>query len=64
MNSIAGRSFEMSYLHQELINDRIHTLHREAEEYRLASRVLRLERARRDVQKATDRLRRALLAQA
>jgi hypothetical protein len=61
MNLIATRSFEMPYMYQELVNDRIHTLHREAEEQRLVSRLRRVQRARRQVQRATDRLQRALL---
>ncbi len=51
----------MPYMYQELVNDRIQTLHREAEEYRMVSRLKRVQRARRDVQRANDRLRRALL---
>ncbi|GAA2804109.1 hypothetical protein GCM10020219_089650 [Nonomuraea dietziae] len=63
MNFSTGRSFEMPFMHQELVNDRIQTFHREAEEYRLVSRLRRVQRARRDVQRANDRLRRALLSQ-
>ncbi|GAA2368688.1 hypothetical protein GCM10010404_24070 [Nonomuraea africana] len=61
MNIITGRSFEVPFMYQELVNDRIQTLHREAEEYRMVSRLKRVQRARRDVQRANDRLRRALL---
>ncbi|WP_188192395.1 hypothetical protein [Nonomuraea sp. SYSU D8015] len=53
----------MSDLIHELVNDRIQTLHREAEEQRLALRVSRVERARRGVRKANDRLRKALSQQ-
>ncbi|MCK2212987.1 hypothetical protein MF672_004135 [Actinomadura sp. ATCC 31491] len=53
----------MSHLIHDLVYDRIQTLHREAEEERLALRVKRVQRARREVQKANDRLRRALLLQ-
>ncbi|WP_171074697.1 hypothetical protein [Nonomuraea basaltis] len=53
----------MSDLIHDLVNDRIQTLHREAEEQRLALRVSRVQRARREVQKANDRLRKALSQQ-
>ena len=53
----------MTYMYQEMINDRIQTMHREAEEYRVAARIVRLQRARREVQRAGERLRRVLLAQ-
>ncbi|MFB9706866.1 hypothetical protein [Streptosporangium nondiastaticum] len=48
-------------MQEELVRDRIRTLHREAEEQRLATGVLRLQRARRDAERATSRLHRALL---
>lgn len=63
MSIIPGRSFEVPYMYQELVNDRIQTLHREAEEYRMVSRFKRVQRAQRDVQRANDRLRKALLSQ-
>jgi hypothetical protein len=44
----------------DLVNDRIQTLHREAEEQRLILRVTRVQRARRQVRRANDRLREAL----
>jgi hypothetical protein len=50
----------VSDLIHDLVNDRIQTLHREAEEQRLILRVSRVQRARRQVQKANDRLRKAL----
>ncbi|MET9336998.1 MULTISPECIES: hypothetical protein [unclassified Nonomuraea] len=53
----------MPYIYQELVNDRIQTLHKEAEEYRMVSRFKRVQRARRDLQRANDRLRKALIAQ-
>lgn len=53
----------MSDLIHDLVNDRIQTLHREAEEQRLVLRVSRVERARREVKRANDRLRRALSQQ-
>ncbi|MET9065686.1 hypothetical protein ACWDR1_28795 [Streptosporangium sandarakinum] len=51
----------VSSMQEELVRDRIRTLHREAEEQRLATGVLRLQRARRDAERATSRLHRALL---
>jgi hypothetical protein len=48
------------YLYHELVNDRIRTLHREAEEHRQAARITRVRRAQRGVQRAHERLNRAL----
>lgn len=53
----------MPYLFHDLVNDRIQTLHREAEEQRLILRVSRVQRARREVKRANDRLRKALSRQ-
>ncbi|MEW9553431.1 hypothetical protein [Nonomuraea sp. NPDC050783] len=53
----------MSHLIHDLVYDRIQTLHREAEEERLALSIRRVQRARRQVQKANTRLREALLRQ-
>ncbi|MBB5774579.1 hypothetical protein [Nonomuraea jabiensis] len=53
----------MPDLIHDLVNDRIQTLHREAEEQRLIARVMRVQRARRRVQRANDRLREALSRQ-
>ncbi|WP_165975073.1 hypothetical protein [Nonomuraea deserti] len=50
----------MPDLIHDLVNDRIQTLHREAEEQRLIARVRRVERARRGVKRANDRLRKAM----
>ncbi|GAA4098772.1 hypothetical protein [Nonomuraea soli] len=61
MSYFTTRSMEMPYLYQELVVDRIQTLHREAEEQRLISRMSRVQRARRDVRRATERLNRALV---
>ncbi|MBB4918083.1 hypothetical protein [Streptosporangium saharense] len=58
-NTAAG--FDMMPMHEELVRDRIRTLHREAEEQRLVTGVLRLRRARRDAERASVRLRNALL---
>jgi hypothetical protein len=54
------RSPKVPYLYHELVNDRIQTLHREAEEQRLAARIRRVQRARREVKRANERLNRAL----
>ncbi|MEV4250401.1 hypothetical protein AB0J63_44245 [Streptosporangium canum] len=48
-------------MHEELVRDRIRTLHREAEEQRLVSGIMRLRRARRNAERASSRLRHALL---
>ncbi|GLW26661.1 hypothetical protein [Microbispora triticiradicis] len=48
------------YLNQELVHERIRTLHREAEQERLAGRVRSVEKARREVERASRRLRSAL----
>ncbi|WP_406312151.1 hypothetical protein OHA77_26370 [Streptosporangium sp. NBC_01639] len=61
MTHIGTRSLDMSSMQEELVRDRIQTLHREAEEQRLATDVLRLRRARRDAERASTRLRHALL---
>ena len=46
----------MSHLIHDLVNDRIQTLHREAEEHRMAARITRVRKARRDVRRAKERL--------
>ncbi|WP_433497859.1 hypothetical protein ACQP1K_23515 [Sphaerimonospora sp. CA-214678] len=48
------------YLYQELVDERIRTLHREAEEGRLASRIMSAKRARRRAERASKRLSSAL----
>lgn len=48
------------YLHQELVADRMKTLHREAAEYRMVTRAERVRRAREDVRRAAERLARVL----
>ncbi|MEQ4716924.1 MULTISPECIES: hypothetical protein [unclassified Nonomuraea] len=53
----------MPDLIHDLVNDRIQTLHREAEQQRLVLHVSRVERARRQVKRANDRLRVALTRQ-
>ncbi|MEV0151143.1 MULTISPECIES: hypothetical protein [unclassified Nonomuraea] len=64
MSTRTSHSLEVPYLSHDMVNDRIQTLHREAEEQRLISRLQRVERARRQVRRANDRLRRALSQQA
>ncbi|MER5326683.1 hypothetical protein [Streptosporangium roseum] len=61
MTYFATRSLDMPSMHEELVRDRIRTLHREAEEQRLVSGIMRLRRARRDAERASSRLRHALL---
>ncbi|MEU8245465.1 hypothetical protein [Nonomuraea sp. NPDC048916] len=60
MSTYFTRGFELPYLYHDLVNDRIQTLHREAEEQRLIARVRRVQRARREVRRANERLSRAL----
>jgi len=48
------------YLDQELVHERIRTLHREAEVERLASRMRSVRKARRQVERASRRLTSAL----
>lgn len=50
----------MPYLYHDLVNDRIQTLHREAEEQRLIARIRRVQRARRKAQRANEHLSRVL----
>ncbi len=60
MSLIPTDHISAPYLYHELVNDRIQTLHREAQEQRLAARVSRVQRARRRVQRANERLSRVL----
>ncbi|WP_193319071.1 hypothetical protein [Nonomuraea phyllanthi] len=53
----------MPDLIHDLVNDRIQTLHREAEQQRLVLRISRVRRAQREVLRANDRLRKALSRQ-
>ncbi|GAA1288756.1 hypothetical protein Psi02_18540 [Planotetraspora silvatica] len=48
------------YLNQEMVHERIRTLHLEAEEERLASRVNSVRKARRRMERASRRLSDAL----
>jgi hypothetical protein len=61
MTFLTTRSLDMHSMDQELVKDRIRTLHREAEEHRRALGVQRLQRAQRDAERASARLRSALL---
>ena len=63
MNTGPTRSLAVPNLFHDLVNDRIQTLHREAAEQRLILRVSRVQRARREVKRANDRLRKALSRQ-
>ncbi|GAA3442074.1 hypothetical protein [Planomonospora venezuelensis] len=61
MTYFISHSMDAPSLNQELVRDRIRMLHREAEEHRRAADIQRLRRARRDVERASARLRNALL---
>jgi hypothetical protein len=61
MTFLTTRSLDMHSMDQELVKDRIRTLHREAEEHRRALGIQRLQRAQRDAERASARLRSALL---
>jgi hypothetical protein len=61
MTFFTARSLDMHSMDQELVKDRIRTLHREAEEHRRALGIQRLQRAQRDAERASARLRSALL---
>ncbi|GAA3233041.1 hypothetical protein GCM10020216_052820 [Nonomuraea helvata] len=63
MSTQITRSRAVPDLIHDLVNDRIQTLHREAEHQRLILRVSRVQRARREVKRAHDRLREALSRQ-
>ncbi|MEV7967035.1 hypothetical protein AB0O34_13765 [Sphaerisporangium sp. NPDC088356] len=60
MTTIPSWTSEMPYMYKELVQDRIQTLHREAEEQRLVNRILRVRRARKQAERASVRLRQAL----
>ncbi|MEV0752305.1 hypothetical protein [Streptosporangium sp. NPDC050280] len=55
------RSLPLPSMQEELVRDRIRTLHREAEEHRRATGLQRLRRAQRDAERASARLRSAIL---
>ncbi|GAA2897226.1 hypothetical protein GCM10010517_62240 [Streptosporangium fragile] len=61
MTYFTNRSTDLMSIQEELVRDRIRTLHREAEVYRRAAGIQRLQRARRDAERASARLRTALL---
>ena len=54
------RSAEMPLFTQDLVHERIHTLRREAEAESLDRRVRSVQKARRRVERAAERLRYAL----
>ncbi|WP_424536134.1 hypothetical protein ACOZ38_40235 [Sphaerisporangium viridialbum] len=60
MATIPSWTNEMPYMHKELVHDRIQTLHREAEEQRLVNRIVRVQKARKQAERASIRLRQAL----
>ncbi|WP_229788892.1 hypothetical protein [Thermopolyspora flexuosa] len=49
----------MLFANEDLVRERLHSLHREAEELRVAQRLGRLRRARRRAERAAERLRQA-----
>lgn len=51
---------EIAPIHEELVFERIRSLHREAEEQRLVHRIQRLNKARRRAERASARLRQVL----
>jgi hypothetical protein len=61
MSGFIGRSNEIPSMFENLVQDRIHALHREAEEQRLINKILRVRRAQRSADRASARLRNALL---
>ncbi|GAA3413206.1 hypothetical protein [Streptosporangium vulgare] len=64
MSYFTSRGLDLPSMQEELVRDRIRTLHREAEEHRRAvglQRLQRLQRAQRDAERASARLRSAIL---
>lgn len=61
MSYFSARGFGTPSVHEELVRDRIQSLHREAEEHRRAHGLLRVRRARREAERASLSLRHALL---
>ncbi|SDG93643.1 hypothetical protein SAMN05421505_109177 [Sinosporangium album] len=60
MSTRTARTAEASSMYEDLVRDRIQTLRREAEEQRVIARVRAVNRARRDAERASMRLRNAL----
>ncbi|GAA3822581.1 hypothetical protein GCM10022226_48790 [Sphaerisporangium flaviroseum] len=60
MNTHTSWTSDLPYMHKELVRDRIQTLHREAEEQRLANGIMRVNKARKQAERASMRLRHAL----
>ncbi|WP_345600033.1 hypothetical protein [Thermocatellispora tengchongensis] len=48
-------------MYEELVRDRIRTLHQEAEHERLVTGLIRLRRAQRNAERASTRLRQAMM---
>lgn len=61
MSYFTSRGLDLPSMQEELVRDRIRTLHREAEEHRRAVGLQRLQRAQRDAERASARLRSAIL---
>jgi hypothetical protein len=60
MSFLPSWNADTPFIHEELVRDRIRTLHREAEHQRLVSSLQRVRRARRQAERASLRLRHAL----
>ncbi|MFC4587508.1 hypothetical protein [Sphaerisporangium corydalis] len=60
MSFIPAGTGELPYMYKELVQDRIQSLHREAEEQRLVYRIQRIRKARKQAERASVRLRNAL----
>jgi hypothetical protein len=60
MNLLPTWTSDLSYMHKELVRDRIQTLYREAEEQRLVNRIREVNKARKQAERASVRLRHAL----
>ncbi|GGL09012.1 hypothetical protein Sme01_12360 [Sphaerisporangium melleum] len=60
MSFLPTWSNEIPFIRQELVRDRIRTLHHEAEQQRLVLHLMRVKRARKRAERASLRLRHAL----
>ncbi|MDH2429804.1 hypothetical protein [Sphaerisporangium sp. TRM90804] len=60
MGFLPAWSADMPYMNEELVRDRIRTLHQEAEEQRLILRMQRIHKARKRAERASVRLHHAL----
>ncbi|SDQ43915.1 hypothetical protein [Thermostaphylospora chromogena] len=61
MTASIARPDLIPYMYDEVVRDRIRTLHREGERERLLRNLRRVRRAQRDEERARSRLRQALL---